>query len=127
MATIAWYGAGMMGAGFVEALRRRNEEVVVWNRTFEKAKALERFGAVAVSDPRAAAKGASQIHIMLSDDASVDALLDELEGAIDASTVVVDHTTVAPAPNSVPTDPHSSPFSRIGAHNAPTMLNWAWS
>ena len=98
MATIAWYGTGMMGAGFVEALLRRNEKVVAWNRTFEKAKALERFGAVAVADPRAAAKGADQIHIMLSDDASVDALLDELDGAIGKDTVVVDHTTVAPTP-----------------------------
>jgi 3-hydroxyisobutyrate dehydrogenase len=98
MAKIAWYGTGMMGAGFVEALRRRNDEVVVWNRTFEKAKALERFGAVAIADPRAAAQGADQIHIMLSDDASVDALLDALDGAIGKDTVVVDHTTVAPAP-----------------------------
>jgi 3-hydroxyisobutyrate dehydrogenase len=98
MAKIAWYGTGMMGAGFVEALRRRNEEVVVWNRTLEKAKALEQFGAVAVSDPRAAAKGAQQIHIMLSDDASVDALLERLDGALDDGAVVVDHTTVAPGP-----------------------------
>ena len=43
MAKIAWFGAGMMGSGFVEALRRRGDEVTVWNRTLEKARALERF------------------------------------------------------------------------------------
>ena len=95
---IAWYGAGMMGSGFVEALRRLGDEVVVWNRTPEKAKALERFGAVAAIDPRAAARGADEIHMMLSDDASVDALLAQLDGAIESRTVVIDHTTVAPGP-----------------------------
>ncbi len=98
---IAWYGAGMMGSGFVEALRRHGDEVVVWNRTPEKAEALERFGAVAAADPRAAARGADQIHIMLSDDASVDALLAQLDGAIESRTVVIDHTTVAPAPTAI--------------------------
>ena len=34
-----------MGAAFTETLRARGDEVVVWNRTPEKALALERFGA----------------------------------------------------------------------------------
>jgi 3-hydroxyisobutyrate dehydrogenase-like beta-hydroxyacid dehydrogenase len=98
MSTIAWYGAGLMGAGFVEALRGRGQDVVVWNRTFEKAKALEKFGARAVEDPREAARGASRVHIMIADDAAVDALLEKLDGAFDPGTIVVDHTTVAPRP-----------------------------
>ena len=98
MARIAWYGAGMMGSGFVEALRRRGDEVVVWNRTFEKAQALERFGARAVRDPREAANGAERAHLILSDDAAVDALLEQLDGAFGPSTIVIDHTTVAPQP-----------------------------
>ena len=98
MANIAWYGAGLMSAGFIEALRKRGDDVVVYNRTFEKAKALERFGARAEADPRAAARGADRIHIMIGDDASVDGLLEKLDGAIDAKTVVIDHSTVAPVP-----------------------------
>jgi 3-hydroxyisobutyrate dehydrogenase-like beta-hydroxyacid dehydrogenase len=98
MSTIAWYGAGLMGAGFVEALRRRGRDVVVWNRTFEKAQALERFGARAVADPREAARGADRVHIMIGDDAAVDGLLERLDGAFDPGTIVVDHTTVAPRP-----------------------------
>ena len=98
MARIAWYGAGMMGSGFVEALRRRGDEVTVWNRSFEKAQALERFGARAVRDPREAAAAAERAHIILSDDAAVDGLLEQLDGAFAPGTVVIDHTTVAPGP-----------------------------
>ena len=98
MAKIAWYGAGMMGSGFVEALRARGDEVAVWNRTAEKARALERFGAKAHEDPRDAARGAERIHIILSDDVAVDGLLERLDGAIEQGTLVIDHTTVAPGP-----------------------------
>jgi 3-hydroxyisobutyrate dehydrogenase len=98
MAKIAWFGAGMMGSGFVEALRRRGDEVSVWNRTFEKAKALERFGAVAVADPRVALEGAERVHVILSDDAAVDALLAQIADAIPKRAPVIDHTTVAPQP-----------------------------
>ncbi len=98
MAKIAWFGAGMMGSGFVEALRRRGDEVAVWNRTPAKAHALARFGAVAFDDPREAVRGADRVGIILSDDAAVDALLERLDGAIAPNTPVTDHTTVAPRP-----------------------------
>jgi 3-hydroxyisobutyrate dehydrogenase len=94
---VAWFGTGMMGSGFVEALRRRGQEVAVWNRTPEKAKALQRCGAVAAADPREAARGAQRLHIMLADDAAVDGLLDSLEGAYEPQTIVIDHSTVSPA------------------------------
>jgi len=98
MARIAWYGAGMMGSGFVEALCLRGDEVAVWNRTPEKARALERFGAKAYDDPRNAARGAERVHIILSDDGAVDGLLERLAGAIEPGSLVIDHTTVAPRP-----------------------------
>jgi 3-hydroxyisobutyrate dehydrogenase len=101
MSTIAWYGAGLMGAGFVEALRRRGHDVVVWNRTFEKARALEAFGARAVADPREAARGATRAHVMIADDDAVDGLLARLDGAFDPGTIVVDHSTVAPGPTRI--------------------------
>ncbi len=98
MAKIAWYGAGMMGSGFVEALRRRGDEVRVWNRTPAKSKALERYGAIAVDDPRAALAGAERVHIILSDDAAVDRLLAKIADLVPKGTPVIDHTTVAPQP-----------------------------
>ena len=93
----AWFGAGLMGAAFVEALRARDADVVVWNRTHEKALALERFGARAERDARAAASGASRIHLSLSDDSAVDGVLAQLEGALEPGAIVIDHSTVAPA------------------------------
>jgi 3-hydroxyisobutyrate dehydrogenase-like beta-hydroxyacid dehydrogenase len=87
-----------MGSAFVEALRARGADVVVYNRTEAKARALERFGARAVGDPREAARGASRLHIMISDDAAVDALLESLDGAIPSDAIVIDHSTVAPGP-----------------------------
>ena len=98
MAHIAWYGSGLMGSGFVEALCKRGESVTVWNRTFAKAKSLESFGAHAFEDPCEALRGAQRIHFMLNDDASVDAMLDTIIDAIEPGTIVVDHTTVAPHP-----------------------------
>ncbi len=98
MANIAWYGTGLMGSGFVEALCKRGESVTVWNRTFAKAEALETFGARANEDPREALRGAQRIHFMLNDDASVDAMLDTILDAIEPETIVIDHTTVAPHP-----------------------------
>jgi 3-hydroxyisobutyrate dehydrogenase len=95
---IAWFGAGMMGSGFVEALRRRGDEVRVWNRTPAKAKALEQFGALAVEQPRAALEGVERVHIILSDDAAVDGLLAQIADAIPKGVPVIDHTTVAPQP-----------------------------
>jgi 3-hydroxyisobutyrate dehydrogenase len=98
MAKIAWFGTGMMGSGFVEALLRRGERVAVWNRTPEKTRLLEALGATGFADPSEAARGADRIHIMLSDDAAVDALLDRIASAIAPSAIVIDHTTVAPRP-----------------------------
>lgn len=98
MSEIAWFGTGLMGSGFVEALCARGEKVVAFNRTTSKATALEAFGATAVADAREAARGRKRLHIMINDDASVDALLDEIADAIDADAVVIDHTTVAPHP-----------------------------
>ena len=73
--TIAFFGTGLLGSGFVRALRRRGETVHVWNRSPEKAKALEEHGARAFTDPAEAAKGASRVHLTLSDDVSVDEVL----------------------------------------------------
>ncbi len=97
METIAFYGAGMLGSGFVQALRKRAVPVRVWNRTFEKAEALEAFGAVAFKSPAEAARGAARVHICLRDDASVDEVLAAAAPGIAKGTAVVDHTTVLPS------------------------------
>jgi 3-hydroxyisobutyrate dehydrogenase len=94
---IAFYGMGLLGSNFVRALRRRQEPVRVWNRTPEKAAALEAEGAIAVSDPAEAARGADRLHLTLSDDAAVDDVLEHALPGLSRGTVIVDHTTTSPA------------------------------
>jgi len=95
---IAFFGAGLMGTGFVRRMLANGHEVNVWNRSPARAQALEAHGARAFSDAAAAARGADRVHLSLADDASVDAVLEPIAEAIAAPTVVVDHTTTAPTP-----------------------------
>lgn len=92
---IAFLGTGLLGAGFVRALRRRGEDVQVWNRTPHKAQALEGDGARAFADPAAAVRGAGRIHLTLSDDAAVDEVLERAWPGMSPGALIVDHTTTA--------------------------------
>jgi 3-hydroxyisobutyrate dehydrogenase len=92
---IAFFGMGMLGSGFTRALRRRGEAVTVWNRSFDKAQALEAAGARAVADPARAAAGAARLHLTLSDDAAVDDVLERARPGISPGAVIVDHTTTS--------------------------------
>ncbi len=87
-----------MGAGFTRAFLKRGESVQVWNRTADRAKPLEADGARAFADVRDAVRGANQIHITLKDDESVDAVLEQIAGAIEPGAMIFDHTTTAPTP-----------------------------
>jgi 3-hydroxyisobutyrate dehydrogenase len=93
---IAWLGTGLLGGNFVRALRRRGEAVQVWNRSAEKARALEECGARACDSPAAAARGAARIHLTLSDDAAVDDVLERAREGFLPGVVIVDHTTTSP-------------------------------
>ena len=95
---IAFFGTGLMGSGFVRRLRATGHEVNVWNRSPAKARALEADGAKAFDDPAAALAGVERLHLSLSDDASVDAVLEPIAAAIPKATWIVDHTTTAVTP-----------------------------
>ncbi len=92
---ISVLGTGLLGTGFARALRRAGESVHVWNRTSAKARALEADGARAFDDPAEAIRGAARIHVVLSDDAAVDAVL--AAAAVPAGALIVDHTTTSTA------------------------------
>jgi 3-hydroxyisobutyrate dehydrogenase len=98
--TIAYFGTGLLGAGFVRRQLELGTTVHVWNRSPEKARALVADGAVFFDDPAAAVAGVDRVHLTLSDDASVDAVLEPLAGVLAKTTIVVDHTTTAPTPTS---------------------------
>ncbi len=94
---IAFFGMGLLGSNFTRAMLERGEEVHVWNRTASKAKALEAEGAVAFDDPVEAARGATRIHVTLSDDSAVEDVLERSHDGFDEGVVIVDHTTTAPS------------------------------
>jgi 3-hydroxyisobutyrate dehydrogenase len=93
---IAFLGTGLLGSNFVRAMRRRGLEVRVWNRTPAKARALEAEGAHAFDDPADAVRGASVVHLALSDDAAVDDVLERARPGLGKDTILVDHTTTSP-------------------------------
>lgn len=94
---IAWLGTGLLGSGFVRALLERGEKVHVWNRTAEKARALEADGAEAFADPADAVRGADRVHLCLSDDTAVHDVLELAQAGFADGLVIVDHTTTSPA------------------------------
>ncbi len=96
MEKVAFYGAGMLGSGFIKNLRRHGYAVNVWNRTFKRAKDLEENGIVAFEDPAEAARGVARVHICVSDDTAVDLILKAILPALDRGVTIVDHTTVLP-------------------------------
>lgn len=94
--SIAFFGMGLLGSGFVRAMRKRGEEVHVWSRNADKARALVEAGAKAYGDPAAAARGASRIHMTLSDDAAVEEVLERAHSGFEPNAIIVDHTTTSP-------------------------------
>jgi 3-hydroxyisobutyrate dehydrogenase len=97
MTSIAVLGTGLLGSGFVEAACGRGWEVTVWNRTPGKAEVLASVGARVAGTPAQAVRGVQRVHLVLRDDASVEDVLGEALPALDAGTVICDHTTTQPA------------------------------
>jgi 3-hydroxyisobutyrate dehydrogenase len=89
-------GTGLLGTGFARALRRKGEPVRVWNRTPEKAAALVADGAIAVTDIAEAVRGADRVHVVLTDDAAIDAVLAAAAPGL-AGGLVIDHSTTSTA------------------------------
>jgi 3-hydroxyisobutyrate dehydrogenase len=100
MSTIAFCGLGMMGSKMAQRLRAADHELRVWNRTFEKARTWAADGGLACESPAQAGRGASEAHLMLSDDDAVNTTLfgpDGLVTGLPSGALIVDHTTVSVA------------------------------
>jgi 3-hydroxyisobutyrate dehydrogenase len=95
---IAFLGTGLMGTGFVRRMMSVGHSVNVWNRTAARTATLKSEGASAFVDAADAVRGVDRIHLSLSDDASVDAVLEPLASLIAPSTWIIDHTTTATTP-----------------------------
>jgi 3-hydroxyisobutyrate dehydrogenase len=92
---IAFLGTGLLGANFTRALLKKGEKVNVWNRSSEKAKALEAYGAKSFDEVTEAVKSANRIHLTLSDDKSVDEVLEKASASFEPGAIIIDHTTTS--------------------------------
>jgi 3-hydroxyisobutyrate dehydrogenase len=90
---IAVLGTGLLGIGFTRAFLKRGETVHVWNRTHARAQPLAAEGAQVFESAADAVRDTRRIHLLLSDDAAVDAVLDAAQPV--AGTWVFDHSTTS--------------------------------
>ncbi|HSK32976.1 MAG TPA: NAD(P)-dependent oxidoreductase [Propionicimonas sp.] len=82
MARVAMIGLGRMGSGMAGRLLAAGHEVVVANRTPERAAALVAAGAVLAASPAEACAGVGAVIVMVSDDEASRAVWDGREGAL---------------------------------------------
>jgi hypothetical protein len=96
--TVAVLGTGLMGRSFALHLLASGQQVHVWNRRADKAKALEASGAVAFGTAAEAVAGVERIHLSLADDGAVDAVLESIAAAVPQNAPIIDHSTTGPGP-----------------------------
>ena len=96
MAHIAFLGTGLLGGAFAEAAARRGDTVTAWNRSADKVAALASFGVKAAATPADAVRSAARVHIVLKDDAVVDAVIADALPGLAADAIIIDHTTTLP-------------------------------
>lgn len=97
MATVAVLGIGLLGEGFALNLIEKGHTVRVWNRTAGKCAAIEAAGGSVCSSPADAVSGVDRVHLVLSEDPVVDAVITSLRPGLSKSTVIIDHSTNQPA------------------------------
>jgi 3-hydroxyisobutyrate dehydrogenase/2-hydroxy-3-oxopropionate reductase len=96
MTAVAWIGLGAMGSRMAARIRDAGHELVVWNRTREKA---EELGAAIAASPREAAERADVVFTMLADPHALRAVTegdDGLRAGLRQGSVLVDMSTVGP-------------------------------
>jgi 3-hydroxyisobutyrate dehydrogenase len=97
MSHIAFLGTGLLGGALAEAAAKRGDHVIAWNRTAEKAAALEQFGVRVAQTPADAVRGVARIHLVLKDDAVVEDVIAALRPGLARDAIILDHTTTQPA------------------------------
>lgn len=92
----AFLGTGLIGAGLAQAALDRGDKLVVYNRTAAKTEPLVAAGARAATTLADAVRDQPLVHLALTADAAVDAVLDGILPHLAAGAVVVDHSTTSP-------------------------------
>jgi 3-hydroxyisobutyrate dehydrogenase-like beta-hydroxyacid dehydrogenase len=97
---IGFLGLGRMGAAIATNLVRARHDVIVWNRSAEKARPLVEAGATLAASPKDAASNRDVLFSMLADDAALNTVLSGEHGAfagLKAGALHVSMSTIAVA------------------------------
>src|SRR6202158_1741924 len=100
MAKIGFLGLGEMGAPMASRLLRAGHDLVVWNRSAERAVALAREGTAVASSPAKAAAGRDFVITMLATPEALEQVLFGTAGLAPAllpGQALIDMSTVGPA------------------------------
>lgn len=89
---IAFLGLGSMGRPMAANLAGSDHDLVVWNRTREKAESLD--GAEVADSPADAAEGADLVVTMLSDDQAVEEVVLGEDGVLEGMTEGATHASM---------------------------------
>jgi 3-hydroxyisobutyrate dehydrogenase len=93
---LAFAGLGVMGGPMAGHLQRGGHEVVVYNRSPQKAQAwVERYGGRAAASVAEAAQGAEVFLLCVGNDDDVRGVVTEALPALPAGAIIVDHTTTS--------------------------------
>lgn len=99
MTTVAFLGLGRMGTLMAGRVRLAGHDLIVWNRTPERARPLVAEGARAARTPAEAAREAEIVITMLADPAALEAVMTGpggIAGAISPAACLVEMSTVGP-------------------------------
>jgi 3-hydroxyisobutyrate dehydrogenase-like beta-hydroxyacid dehydrogenase len=108
---IGFVGLGNMGAGIAGNLLRAHPDVVVWNRSAEKARALVDAGATVATSAQTAAAGRDVVFTMLADDAALQDVLSGAHGLLEGfspGALHISMSTIAVATADHLTDLHAA-------------------
>jgi 3-hydroxyisobutyrate dehydrogenase-like beta-hydroxyacid dehydrogenase len=100
MATLGFVGLGAMGSRLARRLLEAGHGVTGYNRTPDKARALEPAGLEVAATPRDAAEGAAAVFSMVTDNAALRAVAlggDGIVAGLGRESVFVEMSTVSPA------------------------------
>jgi 3-hydroxyisobutyrate dehydrogenase len=99
VSVVAVVGLGAMGSRVARRLLDAGHELVVWNRTAEKAAPLREAGAVAAATPAEAAAGAEVVLTMVADPAALRDVTESEDGVlagVGEGATVIEMSTVGP-------------------------------
>ena len=97
MTKVAFLGLGAMGSRMAPHLLAAGHELVVWNRSPEKAVPLVERGATLAGTPADAVRDVDIVITMLADPAALAAVVDGVAAGISADQTLIDMSTVGPA------------------------------